>query len=110
MPAENELARRRYEKLVDRLESMMRAALKPQYEGYHGTLIISSDELTDMCELKDVRRAAREAGSRLGWKTATRLVGGRLFVIDEREVPEEIEQLAQQEAAAAMDQARREQQ
>ncbi|MFF4168214.1 hypothetical protein [Streptomyces sp. NPDC001741] len=50
----------------------------------------------------DVRRAAREAGRRLDWKTTTHLVGGRLFVLDEREVPERIEQLAG-DAAAAMD-------
>jgi len=89
MPVKDELARRRYEKLVDCLESMMRAALKPQYEGYYGQLILSGDNLAEMGELKDVRRAAREAGRRLGWKTTTRLVGGRHFVLDERKVPEE---------------------
>ncbi|WP_254389063.1 hypothetical protein [Streptomyces sp. AC550_RSS872] len=36
------------------------------------------------------------------WKTTTRL-GGRLFVLDEREVPERIERLAGDAAAAAMD-------
>ncbi|WP_431993335.1 hypothetical protein [Streptomyces albogriseolus] len=40
MPAKDELARRRYEKLVERLESLMRAGLKPQYEGYYGQLIL----------------------------------------------------------------------
>ncbi|WP_454330455.1 hypothetical protein [Streptomyces glaucescens] len=58
-----------------------------------------------MGELKDVRRAAREAGRRLGWKATTHLVGGRLFVLDEREVPEEIERLAGNAAAAAIDRA-----
>lgn len=47
-----------------------------------------------MGDLKDVRRAAREAGRRLGWKSATRLVGGRLFVLNEREVPGGIKQLS----------------
>jgi hypothetical protein len=56
-----------------------------------------------MGELKDLRRAAREAGGRLGWKVATRFVDGRLFVLDQREVPEEIEQLAGDTAAAAID-------
>lgn len=55
--------------------------------------------------MKDVRRAAREAGRRLGWKPTTTLVGSRLFVIDERKVPEEIEQLATDTAAEAMDRA-----
>ncbi|MFE6481786.1 hypothetical protein ACFVGN_02410 [Streptomyces sp. NPDC057757] len=103
MAAKDELARRRHEKLVDRLESLMQASLKPQHEGYYGQLILSGDDLTEMGELKDVRRAAREAGGHLGWKTTTHLVGGRLFVLDEREVPEEIEHLAGQAAAAAMD-------
>ncbi|MFE0255094.1 hypothetical protein [Streptomyces sp. NPDC059010] len=83
----------------------MQAALKPEYEGYYGQLILGADDLAEMGELKDVRRAAREAGRRLGWKTTTHLVGGRLFVLDEREreVPERIERLAGDAAAAAMD-------
>ncbi|MER5210309.1 hypothetical protein ABT063_06935 [Streptomyces sp. NPDC002838] len=105
MPVTNELARRRYEKLVERLGALMRAALKPEYQGYYGQLILSGDDLAEMGELKDVRRAAREAGRRLGWKTTTHLVDGRLFVLDEREVPEEIERLAGDAAAAAMDRA-----
>ncbi|MDQ1018655.1 hypothetical protein [Streptomyces afghaniensis] len=108
MPAKDELARRRYEKLVERLESLMQAALKPEYEGYYGQLILGADDLAEMGELKDVRRAAREAGRRLGWKTTTRLVGDRLFVLDERKVPEEIERLAGDAAAAAIDRARQE--
>ena len=103
MPAKDELARRRHERLIDRLESMMQAALRPEYEGYYGQLILGADDLAEMGELKDVRRAAREAGRRLGWKTTTHLVGGRLFVLDEREVPERIERLAGDAAAAAMD-------
>lgn len=106
MPAKDELARRRYEKLVERLESLMRAGLKPQYEGYYGQLILGRDDLTEMGEVKDVRRAAREAGGRLGWKATTQLVDGRLFVLDQREVPEEIERLAGRSAADAIDRAR----
>ncbi|MEU1692602.1 hypothetical protein ABZ590_14085 [Streptomyces hirsutus] len=108
MPDKDELARHRYEKLVDRLQSLMQAALKPEYQGYHGQLILSSDDLAEMGDLKDVRRAALEAGRRLGWKPATRLVENRLFVLDEREAPEEIQQLAENAAAEAMDRARRE--
>jgi len=77
MPTNGELARRRYETLVERLESLMRAVLKPEYEGYYGQLILGADDLAEMGELKDVRRAAREAGRHLGWKTTTHLVGGR---------------------------------
>jgi hypothetical protein len=108
MPAKDELARRRHEKLVDRLESLMRAALRPEYQGYYGQLILTGDDLAEMGELKDVRRAAREAGCRLGWKPTTHLVGDRLFVLDEREVPGEIERLAGDAAAAAIDRAREE--
>ncbi|MCX4567442.1 hypothetical protein ACIQUO_28445 [Streptomyces albogriseolus] len=61
MPSEDELARRRY----DKLETLMRAP-------------------------------------------ATRLVDGRLFVLDQREVPEEIERLAGDAAPEAVDQARKE--
>lgn len=43
---------------------------------------------------------------RLGRKTTTHLVGGRLFVLDEREVPEEVEQRAADAAAEAIDRAR----
>ncbi|GHF17395.1 hypothetical protein E5082_15650 [Streptomyces griseoluteus] len=110
MPDKDELARRRYEKLIDRLESMMRASLKPQLQGYHGQLDLSGDDLAELSDLKDVRHAAREAGRRLGWKTTTRLVGDRLFVLDEREVPEEIERVAGDETAAAIDRARQESQ
>jgi hypothetical protein len=94
MPVKDELARRRHEKLVDPLESLIRDALRPEYQGYYGQLMLSGDDLTEMGELKDIRRAAREAGRRLGWKTTTQLAGGRLFVLDEREVPEEIEEPA----------------
>ncbi|KND45763.1 hypothetical protein IQ64_04860 [Streptomyces stelliscabiei] len=102
------MARRRYQKLIDRLEALMQEALKPEYQGYFGQLILSGDDLEETAELKDVRRAARETGRRLGWKTTTRLVGGRLFVLDERQVPEEIEQLAGDASAAAIDRAREE--
>ncbi|MFF2326848.1 MULTISPECIES: hypothetical protein [unclassified Streptomyces] len=103
MPAKDELARRRYEKLVDRLESLMRASLKPRYQGHHGQLILSSGDLEETGELKDVRRAAREAGRRLGWHPKTHIVDARLFVYDDREVPGEISELAAEDAAAAID-------
>jgi hypothetical protein len=86
----------------------MRAALEPEYRGCYGQLILSGDDLAEPGELKDVRHAAGEAGRRLGWKAVTRLVGDRLFVLDEREVPDEIERLAGDAAAVAIDRARRE--
>ncbi|MEU7150614.1 hypothetical protein AB0B15_21625 [Streptomyces sp. NPDC045456] len=103
MPAKDELAKRRYDNLVDRLESLMEAALKPGYQGYYGQLILSSGDLEEMGDLKDVRGAAREAGRRLGWQPKTQLVDGRLFVYDNREVPEEISRLAMRDAAEAVD-------
>ncbi|MFE9815921.1 hypothetical protein [Streptomyces sp. NBC_00236] len=110
MPIKDELARRRYQNMVDRLESLMKAGLKPQYKGYYGQLVLSSSDLEEMGELKDVRRAAREAGRRLGWNPTTTLAGGRLFVLDERDVPSEIEQLAEDATAEATEQAWREHQ
>ncbi|MGQ4466276.1 hypothetical protein ACN6LC_006206 [Streptomyces violaceoruber] len=71
-------------------------------------MIQSSDDPAVMDDLEDVRRAAPKAGRRLGWKPATRLVGERLFVLDEREVPEEIQQFTENAAAEAMDRAWRE--
>lgn len=101
LPAMAEPARRRREKLVDRLLSMSLAALAPRHEGYYGQLIPSGDDLAEMGELQDVRRAARKAGRRLGRKTATRPTGGRLFVLDERDVPEENERRAADATAVA---------
>ncbi|MEU5158721.1 hypothetical protein AB0G74_03805 [Streptomyces sp. NPDC020875] len=108
MTAKDESARRRYEHLVDRLEGLLRASLKPEYAGYYGQLILGAERLEELGDLQNVRRAAREAGSRLGWKTITRLVGGRLFVLDDREVPEEIEKRTGDATAKAVDQAWRE--
>ncbi|MDF3141713.1 MULTISPECIES: hypothetical protein [unclassified Streptomyces] len=69
MPVKDELARRRHEKLVDPLESLMRTALRPEYQGYYGQLILSGDDLAEMGKLKDVgvplgRRDAVSAGRR----------------------------------------------
>ncbi|WP_327315788.1 hypothetical protein [Streptomyces sp. NBC_01235] len=107
MPAKDEPARRPYEKLVDRLEGLMRASLKPRYRGYHGQLILSSGDLEEMGEPKDVRRAAREAGRRLGRHPKTHVVDARLFVYDDREVPRDISELAAGDAADAIDAALR---
>ncbi|MEU3193234.1 hypothetical protein ABZ686_21935 [Streptomyces sp. NPDC006992] len=66
MSNKDELSQRRYRNLVDHLEGLMRAGLKPEYEGYYRQLILSSDEMTELGELNNIRRAAREAGRRLG--------------------------------------------
>ena len=69
MPVKDEPARRRHGKLVECFESLMRAALKPEYQGYYGQLILSGDDLAEMGKLKDVgvplgRRDAVSAGRR----------------------------------------------
>ncbi|MBQ1100302.1 hypothetical protein KBY55_30605 [Streptomyces sp. b94] len=61
MPAKDELARRRHEKLVDRLERLVLAGLMPQYEGYYGQLILSRDDLSLNGRCRSV---PREAASR----------------------------------------------
>ncbi|GAA0443667.1 hypothetical protein [Streptomyces olivaceiscleroticus] len=103
MPKKDELSQRRYRNLVDHLEGLMRAGLNPEYEGYYGQLILSSDELAELGELDDVRRAAREAGRRLGWKPTTKFVGERLFIIDDRDVPEQVYEQASNHVADRMD-------
>lgn len=80
----------------------MRAGLKPEYEGYYGTLVLTGDDRAELGELHVVRRAAREAGERLGWEPTTKLVGDRLFVVDERDVPEEIYERASRDTADRM--------
>lgn len=62
-PTRNELAWRRYEKLIDRLEALMQEALKPEDQECFGQLILSGDDLAEIAEFKDVRRAARVAGA-----------------------------------------------
>lgn len=103
MPKKDELSRSRYRNLVDHLESLMRSGMKPEYEGYYGQLVLSSDELAELGELDAIRRAAREAGQRLGWKPTTRFVSGRLFVIDVRDVPKDIYERASSNVAERMD-------
>ncbi|MCU8595165.1 MULTISPECIES: hypothetical protein [Streptomyces] len=98
MPAKDELAKRRHDNLVARLE----AELKPDYQGYYGQLILSSSNLDEMGDLKDIRHAAREAGGRLDRQPKTQLVDGRLFVYDDHEVPEEISRQAMRDPAEAM--------
>ncbi|WP_232788926.1 hypothetical protein [Streptomyces odonnellii] len=85
---------------VGRLESLVRVALKPQPQGYYVQLVLNGDNrAAELGELKYDPRTARNAGRRL--------VGGRLFLVGLREAPEEIERLAEDTAAEAMDPVRR---
>lgn len=51
MARKEELSPRRYRNLVDHLENLMRASLKPEYEGYYGHLILSSEDLAELGKL-----------------------------------------------------------
>ena len=58
MPVKDDLARRRHEKLIDRLESLMRAALKP------GGFLSISEQLPDpdYVPRARLRRSCEDAG------------------------------------------------
>ncbi len=62
MPKKDELSQRRYRALVAHLQDLMRADLKPKYEGYYGQLVLTGDDRVEPGELHVVRRTAREAG------------------------------------------------
>ncbi|MFF0861419.1 hypothetical protein ACFYUV_06680 [Nonomuraea sp. NPDC003560] len=99
----DELAERRFTKLVDQLKAMMTAGLKPEYRGFYGQLILTHDAVIELGELADLRRAARAAGRRLGWRVRTHVAdNGTLFIIDDRDPPQEIRQLAGRRAAEAV--------
>ncbi|SEN79124.1 hypothetical protein [Nonomuraea pusilla] len=99
----DELAERRFAKLVDQIKAMMAAGLRPEYRGFYGQLILNQDAVTELGELADVRRAARAAGRRLGWHVRTHAAdNGTLFVIDDRDPPQEIRELADRRAAEAV--------
>ncbi|MBU6529810.1 hypothetical protein ACFUIW_12995 [Streptomyces sp. NPDC057245] len=106
MSKKDELPQRRYRALVAHLEDLMRAGLKPEYEGYYGTLVLTGNDRAELGDLDAIRRAAREAGRRLGWEPTTKFVGDRLFVVDEWDVPEEICKRASGDTADRMDERR----
>ncbi|GAA2789825.1 hypothetical protein RMN57_22855 [Kitasatospora sp. CM 4170] len=103
MATKDELATRRFRNLVQRLEVVMQDSLKPEYGGYYGQVVLGAEAIEELGALKEVRQAAREAGKSLGWKTVTHAVGDRLFVLDDREPPERIRQLADQAASDAIE-------
>jgi hypothetical protein len=107
MAAEDELAKRRYEKLVRRVEELMAGSLLPEYEGYGGQVILSAQAVEELGgSVDEIRRAARTVGRHLGWKTVTREIDGRVFVVDDREPPETVRELMERRAADALDAAR----
>ncbi|MFC4035320.1 hypothetical protein ACFO3J_28190 [Streptomyces polygonati] len=104
MAAEDELARRRYERLVGRVEALMRVALKPEYEGYGGQVVLSVKAVEELGgDPAEIRRAARAVGRRLGWKTVTREIDGRIFVLDDREPPPAVRELMARRGTDALD-------
>ncbi|SEH02421.1 hypothetical protein SAMN05444920_12679 [Nonomuraea solani] len=102
----DELAERRFAKLVAQIEAMMSACLKPEYRGFYGQLVLTRDavaELGDAGEAAEVRRAARTAGRRLGWKVRTHAADdGTLIIIDDRDPPQEVRELAARRSAEAV--------
>ncbi|WP_333769818.1 hypothetical protein [Streptomyces sp. IBSBF 2435] len=103
MAREDELAKRRHDRLVARVEDLMRASLKPEYEGFYGSVTLTEADVEELGgEAGEVRRAARAAGRHLGWKTVTREIDGRIFIADDREAPQAVRDLAMQRSADAV--------
>lgn len=104
MPSQkDELAERRFAKLVDQVKAMMTACLKPEYRGFYGQLVLNHDAVAELGELAEVRRAARAAGRQLGWHVRTHAAdNGPLVIIDDRDPPQEVRELAARRAADAV--------
>jgi hypothetical protein len=102
MPVRDELADHRFRKLVAHLRMLMQASLKPRYQGFYGQLVLEPDAVAALGEVELVRQAARAAGRELGWKTVTHVTEGHLFVVDDRDPPEEIRLRASHDAAEAV--------
>lgn len=104
VPPSEELAKRRYDKLVSRIETLVRAARKPEYQWYGGQLLLNAGDIEELgASSDDIRRAARTVGRRLGWKTVTREIDGRIFVLDDREPPQSVRDLMTRRATDALD-------
>ncbi|MBE1582246.1 hypothetical protein ACFPOI_43985 [Nonomuraea angiospora] len=99
----DELAERRFAKLVDQVKAMMVACLKPEYRGFYGQLILARDAMAELGDVAEVRRAARAAGGQLGWRVRTHVADdGTVIVIDERDPPQEVRELAARRSADAV--------
>ncbi|MFC4014792.1 hypothetical protein ACFOY2_46755 [Nonomuraea purpurea] len=104
MPSrKDELAELRFAKLVNQVKAMMSAGLKPEYRGFYGQLVLAREAVAELGEVAEVRRAARAAGRQLGWKARTHVTDeGTLFIIDDRDPPQEIRELAARRSAEAV--------
>ncbi|MEV4364429.1 hypothetical protein [Nonomuraea sp. NPDC049625] len=99
----DELAERRFAKLVDQVKAMMVACLKPEYRGFYGQLILARDAMAELGDVAEVRRAARAAGRQLGWRVRTHVTDdGTAIVIDDRDPPQEVRELAARRSADAV--------
>ncbi|MCF6475863.1 hypothetical protein FAF44_47120 [Nonomuraea sp. MG754425] len=104
MPSrKDELAERRFAKLVDQIKAMMSAGLKPEDRGFYGQLVLTREAVADLGEVAEVRRAARAAGRQVGWNARTHVTNdGTLFIIDDRDPPQEVRDLAARRSAEAV--------
>ncbi|MFI7131296.1 hypothetical protein ACIBQ1_36815 [Nonomuraea sp. NPDC050153] len=104
MPSQrNELAERRFAKLVNQVKAMMSACLKPEYRGFYGQLVLAREAVTELGEVAEVRRAARAAGRQLGWRVRTHVSDdGTVIIIDDRDPPQEVHELAARRSAEAV--------
>lgn len=99
----DELAERRFAKLVDQVQAMMTACLKPEYRGFYGQVVLNGDAVAELGGLAEVRRAARAAGRQLGWHVRTYAADtGTLVIMDDRDPPQEVRDLAARRAADAV--------
>jgi hypothetical protein len=104
MPSrKDELVDRRSANLADQIRALMNAGLKPEYRGFYGQVVLDAREVAELGELADVRKAARAAGRQLGWQVRTHVThDGTLLIIDNREAPRAIHELAAHRAAEAV--------
>jgi hypothetical protein len=103
MPRQDELAGRRFAKLVGQIKAMMSAGLKPEYRGLYGQLVLARDAVTELSDAAEVRRAARAAGRRLRWQVRTHVTDeGTLAIIDDRDPAQEIRERAARRSAEAV--------
>jgi hypothetical protein len=103
MTGGDELAARRFARLVDRVEMLMRGCLNPEHEGYCGHLVLGRAMVAEIGERTEIRRAACSADRRLGWKTATRETDGCIHIPGTWELPEVVQALEEERATQARD-------
>ncbi|MFI0423552.1 hypothetical protein [Spongiactinospora sp. 9N601] len=82
MAGHDELGERRFGKKVDRLKALMEASLRPACRGYYGQLVLTDQQVGEIGDVAEVRRAARAAGRALGMVLADAEAGTGALVID----------------------------